>query len=269
MARDIGKLYTYDDSKGQCSEIEMRLCKQKEVCEGVNPIDLLATEADSWVPVYDAPNEWVNVSPLHGPCTAHGPKYSPPAWGLDKLKGYAWKGVVPCCGISPDDCVEGSHCAAAKTGAPDMKNWMSSYPDRTLLSLAIPGSHDTGTYKVSGKAAEYNQRLIAKAAQSAESVPLFGGLLTKIGKTSKGTIKGLSATQELSVWDQLMSGVRYLDLRVRFADDAAKTMYLAHGLYFVLFSEVLEYIRRFITTYPTEVVIVEVATDSGKTFGHL
>ncbi|XP_048010280.1 1-phosphatidylinositol phosphodiesterase-like [Megalobrama amblycephala] len=94
--------------------------------------------------------------------------------------------------------------------------WMETLDDKNLIStITIPGTH--------------------------ESLALHGGPLAKC--------------QSWSLWDQLMAGIRYFDLRV-----SGKNLKIKHGPIDqkTTFPDALETIRNFLSKHKTETVLVRV-----------
>ncbi|XP_056619039.1 1-phosphatidylinositol phosphodiesterase-like [Triplophysa dalaica] len=106
---------------------------------------------------------------------------------------------------------------------PDSYNigWMQTLDDHQLISdITIPGTHDT--------------------------MALYGGPAAEC--------------QKLSLEDQLMAGIRYLDLRV-FASE--KKLYVMHGVIYEhsSFPKVLKTIKAFLSEFRSETVLVRVKPD--------
>ncbi|XP_051575400.1 1-phosphatidylinositol phosphodiesterase-like [Myxocyprinus asiaticus] len=95
-------------------------------------------------------------------------------------------------------------------------DWMKSIDNNKLISaITIPGAHD--------------------------ALALHGGALAKC--------------QSLSLEDQLLAGIRYLDLRV-----SGENLEIKHGITYqhITFPEVLSKIKAFLSKYKTETVLVRV-----------
>lgn len=111
-------------------------------------------------------------------------------------------------------------------------DWMKSQPDTSrLVDLVIPGSHDSLTYHwcTTNSPTNLRQILISRWAQ----------------------------TQSLTLYDQLMAGVRYLDLRVGWRN--AKWMG-QHGSEInmnVTYESALQQLDRFVREHPSEIVIIK------------
>src|SRR5262249_24507843 len=99
-------------------------------------------------------------------------------------------------------------------------DWMKWVPDDTRLSvLSLPGTHDT--------------------------MALNGGDLIE--------------TQDLSLYDQLRSGLRYFDIRFRMKDDKFA---IVHGIsdQYAEFDDVLRACNIFLSQHPTETIILRADT---------
>ena len=106
-------------------------------------------------------------------------------------------------------------------------NWMSSVSDSQLIdNLVIPGTHDSGTYTLLAQAVPY----------------------------------ALTQTLGGSVYDQLVSGVRALDIRVK---AVGNSLLITHGdvLTGVTFEKVKADIQRFLSENPTETIIATLKLD--------
>lgn len=119
-------------------------------------------------------------------------------------------------------------------------DWMAQYQDRKLGDLHLPGSHDAGTTK------QY------------------------IDKTAAGTDSN-SATQNLTIPDQLVAGTRFFDLRLA----THKKQVVAHhttfgqGAYSSMpVDDVLAAAAKFCKSHPTEVVIFRISHTSASTDAH-
>ena len=87
------------------------------------------------------------------------------------------------------------------------------------------------------------------------------------GKTvncGKLIIKNWSETQKLTITQQLMSGVRYLDMRVAYLKEEDDFRF-AHGLHGSKLTTLLEEVRIFIKSHPKEVIFIEFKNFIGLT----
>ncbi|KAL3047781.1 hypothetical protein OYC64_021869 [Pagothenia borchgrevinki] len=134
-----------------------------------------------------------------------------------------------------------------------MESWMSLLPpplwDTPLNQLAIPGSHNAITYCL-----DMNDRSPVDLTQP--------DLLQKLDKFMKPLIRPFvykwAITQEVSIKQQLDSGVRYCDLRIAHRpNDTSTDLYFYHGVYTALTVEaVLLEIRQWMDAHPREVLIL-------------
>ena len=154
-------------------------------------------------------------------------------------------------------------------GAFDTRDWMAALLKETekesipLRSLLLPGTHDSGSYAITGN---------AHFALDYESMPthLLGRFEQPWACAQEGTLE-----------DQLNAGIRYLDLRVsngRFlnapvsgkpihyikdgivaAENAVESgFFLCHAFASVKLEDALRGVRRFLAAHPQEVVVINI-----------
>ena len=127
----------------------------------------------------------------------------------------------------------------------DVSSWMENLPNEKQLSplkdLVIPGSHDSGTFSLD---------------KNMEIGPDEPNLIRKFGKLVKPVVYNWSVTQSMTIYEQLRSGIRYLDLRVAYRT-ADKTIRVLHGLFGWTIDQVLDEVNRFVANYPKEIVILD------------
>ena len=110
-------------------------------------------------------------------------------------------------------------------------DWMKKYHRRTLRHLCLPGSHQSGTYIMERKL---------------KPIPM---------------VEGWSRCQSLSVEQQLMGGIRFLDFRLM-TDPTDKEVWLHHNMVTCeKFRYILDTIQDFITEYPSEIVCIFLSND--------
>ncbi len=134
----------------------------------------------------------------------------------------------------------------------DPANWMADLPALSVLPLTqlpIPGTHDSGSYDVSRRS---DWALTGKSQ--------FGILTDLPGFIQNLLVKPIAAawgkTQENSIYDQLSSGIRYLDLRLTNEPDGQ--IYFEHGLRSELAAVGVADIGAFANAHPKELVVVYV-----------
>ena len=111
-----------------------------------------------------------------------------------------------------------------------LSKWMSYIDDKTPLSdLIIPGSHDCGTYN---NTKEWN---------------LFGRLFNFTGRCQD---------RHFNIYDQLLAGIRYLDIRIRL--NKHDTLINCHGICTtgLTIKDIFRQIKQYITHYPTETILL-------------
>ncbi|OGT50718.1 MAG: hypothetical protein A3E84_00355 [Gammaproteobacteria bacterium RIFCSPHIGHO2_12_FULL_42_13] len=130
-------------------------------------------------------------------------------------------------------------------------NWMSRIPDHRIFNqLIIPGTHDSGTYAITSSA--------PYALSKDDPLPIW---VEEIGNWLPsgmlgGVIAGWAKTQPYTILEQLNAGARYLDFRIDlFPGD--HQFYLSHAMLGVAFESALQQVQTFVSTHPTEIVIVD------------
>lgn len=157
--------------------------------------------------------------------------------------------------------------AAALAVVPPTPDWMGTLydqrPDTRLSSLVIPGTHDSGAYKIdtSGKC---------------KVVPIAGAnpVMANLAKSNPCAVGRLSKAQSQDFTGQLNGGIRYLDMRLGVPADkvlpakkipkklsksaAAKVpIFLQHTFTSVRFTKALNQIVGFAKAHPREQVILD------------
>lgn len=152
----------------------------------------------------------------------------------------------------------------------DESNWMSQMAGQIgnipLAYLAIPGTHDSGTYPVtmasyttygfSPDANKYEQTFVT-IAQVLDDL----GLSSFVGLW----VSNYSRTQDLDFTGQLNSGARYLDFRVCSGSNAPvpSQLYLCHGLYGASVDDALQEVNQWSLAHPQEILVLDVQDFSG------
>ena len=131
----------------------------------------------------------------------------------------------------------------------DYSRWMENLPNEKQLSplkdLVIPGSHDSGTFFL-----DQNMEI---GPDESSAIHTLGSIF---GKVAKSVIHSWSVTQSMTIYEQLLSGIRYLDLRVAYRAEDKKIRVL-HGLFGWTIDQVLDEVNRFVANYPKEIVILD------------
>jgi hypothetical protein len=135
-------------------------------------------------------------------------------------------------------------------------DWMARLADRIadreLGSLAMPGSHDSGTYPITGLT-----RLSAEfAAGSGPLAALLTALRASPSDPITAAFANWSRTQRHTIGAQLAAGVRYLDLRF-IPDPLGQRFVFTHGFGGAELATILEEVRSFVDANPMEIVILD------------
>ncbi|KAJ7378202.1 PI-PLC X domain-containing protein 2 [Desmophyllum pertusum] len=123
----------------------------------------------------------------------------------------------------------------------DYSRWMENLPNEKqlipLTDLVIPGSHDSGTF--------FLDKNMEIGPDEPPKIRAFG----RLSKRVKSIVHNWSVTQSMTIYHQLTSGIRYLDLRVAYrAEDNEIHIYC---------TRVLDDVNRFVAKYPKEIVILD------------
>lgn len=121
-----------------------------------------------------------------------------------------------------------------------LAGWIEHLP---LNRIAIPGTHDSGTYGLD---------------TSSEYAPDDPGIRTWLGDGSgtKSLYVRWSRTQSLTVAEQLACGIRSLDLRIATYGGDDDDIRITHGLWGPSLDDVLAQIKAFVRRYPKEIVLL-------------
>ncbi|XP_063688579.1 PI-PLC X domain-containing protein 2-like [Bolinopsis microptera] len=135
-----------------------------------------------------------------------------------------------------------------------LDSWMGSlYPHlkhKKLNEIAIPGTHNSGSYPISiGSRTTGDIIDLSHLSDFEESIPAIVDLLSMVGPR-------WSKSQELSIFDQLKMGIRYLDLRV-YCDEETDEYYLEHSFIGSNLTDELLHIAQFVEEHTKEVVILD------------
>lgn len=115
-----------------------------------------------------------------------------------------------------------------------MHDMYKDYPTAKLNEIVIPGSHDSAT------------DLMSKQSPFAK--------FNKLHRVSPDMVCKWAKTQHHSIYEQLMDGIRYLDLRLENHHSGWKTF---HGLLSNCLVDVLDQIGRYATNHKQEIIIID------------
>ena len=180
--------------------------------------------------------------------------------------------------------------SALSAGAAEAQNvrleaWMTEMSGTLggvpLNRIAMPGSHDAGTYRIhrspgwsGGRNSAWLTRLMRSISGNPFEAQLVAGLSRARQESALNDVQGaLWATQSQSIVRQLELGVRYFDFRVSW-DPEQRAWFLYHGTwveadeaYFGPMSHSLESelpgIARFAATHPGEVFVLHLRKLNG------
>ncbi|CAH2984002.1 unnamed protein product [Chilo suppressalis] len=127
----------------------------------------------------------------------------------------------------------------------NLEHWMGNLPDQLkdipFIYLAIPGSHDSMTFGIN-----------ASSGLAPDAEPI----LHRLYPLFRGTIIRWTVTQALDTMQQLLIGIRYLDLRLA-TKPGSSNFFFTHGLYADEITESLNQVKQFVDSHPGEVVILD------------
>ena len=126
-------------------------------------------------------------------------------------------------------------------------NWMSSFSevlkDKRLNEIVLPGTHDSGTYPITEE---------SKRSDIFLNLGPLNSFIAKIGYR-------WAKTQDLSIREQLLSGIRYLDFRV-FCDEIDVSFHLVHGFVGSNLIDELHEVSNFVKNHSKEMIVVDMRT---------
>ena len=142
--------------------------------------------------------------------------------------------------------------ATWSVGDDDVVAWMSRAParDAALGALTLPGTHDSATHYLS----EHLQP--GREAQLPEWARTAVRLAEALRIPADQLVRRWAKAQTLSVGEQLERGIRYVDVRAGWDRDLERWA-VHHALTGAAVDEVMEEIKAFLVSAPSEVVVVE------------
>ncbi len=151
----------------------------------------------------------------------------------------------------------------------DKAKWMEenyqALQDKKLSELCLPGTHDSGTYKL------YPEKDLAPDAEDTVK-KLWDTLDNALGQ--REYIEGMARSQEHRIRHQLDNGARYIDLRVCW-DEKDKEFRTCHSLFGDPIETLLNDLKDYLEDNRKEIVLVKVGfkeltgdqeTEAGKLF---
>lgn len=141
----------------------------------------------------------------------------------------------------------------AESSSSSYTDWMANLSpglQRTPIKyLAIPGSHDSGTYSLDKADENIYVNKYTKYLQEANNISGKGALNTVVYRWSK--------TQNLNFSQQLLLGVRYFDIRIAMDDNGNARV--VHGLFGASLESILLQIKNFLSLHQKEVVLLDIS----------
>eukprot|EP01139_Manchomonas_bermudensis_P011044 Amastigsp_a341895_43.p1 type:complete len:334 gc:universal Amastigsp_a341895_43:95-1096(+) len=137
--------------------------------------------------------------------------------------------------------------AATASAAPE--NWMSHLPaDATLLTITLPGTHDSGSYSVTSQL-QGVPPLLDEFVQVADALHIDVGAV----------IDAWAKSQTETLYGQFEGGIRYADIRASWCA-LNNTWRTNHGVVLgAPLAELLEDAAAFALQQPTEVLVLEIS----------
>ena len=130
----------------------------------------------------------------------------------------------------------------------EYSRWMEKLPSEKqrspLKDLVIAGSHNSGTFSL-------DKNMGIGPDQSS----VIRTLESIFEKVTKSVVYNWAVTQSMTIYEQLLSGIRYLDLRVAYRTEDKKIRVI-HGLFGCTIDQVLDKVNQFLAKYPKEIVIL-------------
>jgi len=180
-------------------------------------------------------------------------------------------GVVMCTDIDEDEHFRTEvRIFDAITEASWMEHLEEYIADKPLCRVALPGTHDSATYRFAKDlGAAPDSDLTQKIQDTLEGGPkIFRKIGSKINDAILDQVyERMCKCQELTIKQQLEEGVRYLDLRLGFHEESGQ-FYSCHGVFCVDMKEVVQEINGFLDAHPKEIVICDFNHLYGMTGKH-
>ncbi|OQR93234.1 hypothetical protein ACHHYP_02784 [Achlya hypogyna] len=138
-------------------------------------------------------------------------------------------------------------CQSNDAVEPAAARWMAN-ADEAVLALplhrvALAGSHNSGSYAPRARSKCHSGDCDENLAKYLHLPPV------------SYVVKRWAKCQRISIYDQLLHGVRYLDVRVQIHDDC---MHLCHSICFLDVEALLDQLVSFLDDHPLELVVVDV-----------
>lgn len=127
-----------------------------------------------------------------------------------------------------------------------MADWMAQLPlaaqDKPLMTLAIPGSHHSGTYNLK---------------EDSEITPDQPWCVRALNPNDmiRRAVYNWSKDQSLNIRQQLEAGVRFLDVTVAYINE---NIYVVHGLRCMAIRDLFRQVNDFVNIHTKEIVLIDI-----------
>ncbi|KAK6100883.1 Phosphatidylinositol-specific phospholipase C X domain family protein [Brugia pahangi] len=127
-----------------------------------------------------------------------------------------------------------------------MTDWMSELPaaarDKPIMTLAIPGSHLSGTCNLKEDSEiTPDQTWCVRVLDSNDMI--------------RKAVYNWSKVQTISIKQQLEAGIRFLDVQVAYINE---DIYVVHGLRSMEIRELFKRVDDFLSVHPKEIVLIDI-----------
>jgi len=128
-----------------------------------------------------------------------------------------------------------------------MEELKDSIQDTPFCEVALPGTHDSGTYRFEKALGASPDSDLTKTIEDKLDK---GGILSSMTDfILKNIFNRLCKCQSKTLKEQMEHGIRYLDLRIAYHKESS-TFWTCHGVYCVNMTDVMEQIKQFLDQNP-------------------
>jgi len=133
-----------------------------------------------------------------------------------------------------------------------MENNLAVIGDKKLHEIVIPGTHDGGCYHKYGLVTRGSYLDFGSKNIICSLEVIFHIFLVEKSETFR-------YAQDESIYDQLVYGIRYLDIRIGYYEDMSEPLQIVHNKWecFHSLRDVLLQVRNFLMSAPKEIVIFD------------
>lgn len=131
----------------------------------------------------------------------------------------------------------------------DYTSWMSKFDQLSLSQLVLPGTHNSAAY------------------QFIDNTPVGSSTITQLSRIGplNSFLHKQARCQNDNIKQQLLNGIRYLDLRLSFLPTKGE-YYLSHSYPSITLVDCIDQINYFTSKFPTEILVVEIDRDSESSY---